>query len=119
MPWAQRGLAAVRAFAHAERRLDNLEPWDVGYASEKLRQRQYALDEEQLKPYFPLPAVIDGLFALTGKLYGITLAPRDAVDVWHPDVRYYDVRDAAGRILVRKSVVSGKGVSVSVYIGGC
>ncbi len=97
-PVAQQELATLRAFAHDELQLDNLEPWDVGYASEKLRQQQYALDEEQLKPYFPLPAVIDGLFALTGKLYGITLAQREGVDVWHPDVRYYDVRDADGRI---------------------
>ncbi|MGN6327923.1 MAG: M3 family metallopeptidase [Rhodanobacter sp.] len=97
-PVAQQELATLRAFARDELHLDNLEPWDVGYASEKLRQRRYALDEEQLKPYFPLPAVIEGLFALTGKLYGITLAPRDGVDVWHPDVRYYDVRDADGRV---------------------
>ncbi|EIL90835.1 M3 family metallopeptidase [Rhodanobacter spathiphylli] len=97
-PVAQQELAALRAFAREELQLDNLEPWDVGYASEKLRQREYALDEEQLKPYFPLPAVIDGLFGLTEKLYGITLAVRDGVDVWHPDVRYYDVRDADGQV---------------------
>ncbi|HJW06929.1 MAG TPA: M3 family metallopeptidase, partial [Rhodanobacter sp.] len=97
-PVAQRELARLREFASAELKLDNLEPWDVGYASEKLRQRDYALEEEQLKPYFPLPAVIDGLFGLAGKLYGITLAPRDGVDVWHPQVRYYDVRDADGRV---------------------
>jgi oligopeptidase A len=97
-PVAQRELATLREYASAELKLDNLESWDVGYASEKLRQQQYALDEEQLKPYFPLPAVIDGLFGLTHKLYGITLAPRDDVDVWHPDVRYYDVRDADGRV---------------------
>ncbi|WP_350016287.1 M3 family metallopeptidase [Rhodanobacter sp. IGA1.0] len=97
-PVAQQELAALRAFAREELQLDNLEPWDVGHASEKLRQREYALDEEQLKPYFPLPAVIDGLFGLTEKLYGITLAVRDGVDVWHPDVRYYDVRDADGQV---------------------
>ncbi len=97
-PVAQRELATLREYASAELKLNNLESWDVGYASEKLRQQQYALDEEQLKPYFPLPAVIDGLFGLTNKLYGITLAPRDDVDVWHPDVRYYDVRDADGRV---------------------
>ncbi|MDE3072733.1 MAG: M3 family metallopeptidase [Pseudomonadota bacterium] len=97
-PVAQRELAALREFARAELKLDNLESWDVGYASEKLRQQQYALDEEQLKPYFPLPAVIDGLFGLAGRLYGIALAPREGVDVWHPDVRYYDVRDADGRV---------------------
>ncbi|MBD8898721.1 M3 family metallopeptidase [Rhodanobacter sp. DHG33] len=97
-PVAQRELATLRQFAHDELKLDNLESWDVGYASEKLRQQNYALDEEQLKPYFPLPAVIDGLWAIVRKLYGITLAARDGVDVWHPDVRYYDVMDANGRV---------------------
>jgi oligopeptidase A len=97
-PVAQKELAELREFARTELTLDNLEPWDVGYASEKLRQRQYDLDEEQLKPYFPLHAVIDGLFGLTEQLYGITLARRDEVDVWHPDVQYYDVRDAHGRV---------------------
>ena len=97
-PVAQQELATLREFARSELKLDNLESWDVGYASEKLRQQQYALDEEQLKPYFPLPAVIDGLFGLTEKLYGISLAQRDGVDLWHPDVRYYDVRDVDGRV---------------------
>lgn len=97
-PVAQRELATLREFARSELKLDNLESWDVGYASEKLRQQQYALDEEQLKPYFPLPAVIEGLFELTEKLYGISLARRADVDVWHPDVRYYDLRDAQGRV---------------------
>lgn len=97
-PVAQQELAELREFAHTELKLDNLEAWDVGYASEKLRQQQYDLDEEQLKPYFPLPAVIEGLFGLTDQLYGISLAQRDEIDVWHPQVRYYDVRDADGRV---------------------
>jgi oligopeptidase A len=97
-PVAQEELARLREFANAELALENLESWDVGYASEKLRQQQYTLDEEQLKPYFPLPAVIDGLFELTQKLYDISLARREDVDVWHPEVRYYDVRDADGRV---------------------
>ncbi len=98
-PVAQRELAELREFARNELKLDNLEAWDVAYASEKLREREYALDEEQLKAYFPLPAVIDGLFALVGKLYGITLERRIEVDVWHADVRYYDLRDADGRVI--------------------
>ncbi|MBN8923927.1 MAG: oligopeptidase A [Rhodanobacter sp. 68-29] len=97
-PVAQRELATLRDFARSELGLDMLEPWDVAYASEKLRQRSYDLDEEQLKPYFPLPAVIDGLWAIVHKLYGIRLAPREGVDVWHPDVHYYDVQDADGRV---------------------
>ncbi|GLQ97938.1 M3 family metallopeptidase [Dyella mobilis] len=97
-PVAQKELATLRDFASSELKIDNLESWDVAYASEKLRQKQYALDEEQLKPYFPLPAVMEGLFGLVQRLYGIRLANRDGVDVWHPDVRYYDVIDKDGRV---------------------
>ena len=96
-PVAQGELEELRAFARDELGLETLESWDVAYASEKLRLARYALDEEQLKAYFPLPSVMDGMFALAGKLYGITVEPaRDAVDVWHPDVRYCEVRDAGG-----------------------
>ena len=98
LPTARRELAALREFAQAELGLDNLEPWDVAYAAEKLRQRRYALDEEQLRAYFPLPAVLDGLFALVEKLYGIRLATREGVDVWHPDVRYVELLNADGRV---------------------
>lgn len=97
-PVARRELATLREFATRELKLDNLEAWDVAYASEKLRQREYDLDEEQLKPYFPAPAVLDGLFGLVHRLYGIALRQREGVDVWHPDVRYYDVLDADGRV---------------------
>lgn len=97
-PVAQQELNTLRDFAATDLKLANLEPWDVTYASEKLRQKEYALDEEQLKPYFPLPFVIDGLFRLVQRLYGIVLSPRDDVDVWHPDVRYYDIADANGHI---------------------
>ncbi|MEO9077744.1 MAG: M3 family metallopeptidase [Rhodanobacter sp.] len=97
-PVAQQELASLREFARTELKMDNLEAWDIAYVSEKLRVQRYALDEEQLKPYFPLPAVIDGLFGLTDKLYGIRLSRRDDIDVWHPDVRYYDVQDVDGRV---------------------
>jgi oligopeptidase A len=103
-PVAFQELQELRLFATETLGLDNLEPWDVAYASEKLRQQRYALDEEQLKPYFALPAVIDGLFRLAGELYGIALVKRDDVPVWHDDVAYYDVRSPDG------------GTSAGVYI---
>ena len=106
-PVAQRELASLRDFAQESLQLENLEPWDVAFASEKLRQQRFTLDEEQLKPYFPLPAVIDGLFQLTRTLYGIELVPRDDVDTWHGDVRYYDVRNADGEVFA--------GVYVDLY----
>ena len=97
-PVAARELAELRAFAAAELGLADLQPWDVGYASEKLRARKYALNEEELKPYFALDAVIEGLFAISQRVFGILLRQRDGVDVWHPDVRYYDLLDADGRV---------------------
>jgi oligopeptidase A len=97
-PVAERELAELREFAANELGLADLEPWDVGYASEKLRECKYALSEEELKPYFALDAVIEGLFAITGRVFGVALKRRDDVDVWHPDVRYYDLIDGNGRV---------------------
>lgn len=93
-PVAEREIAELRAFAAAELGLADLQPWDVGYASEKLRERRFNLNEEELKPYFPLPAVMEGLFAICTRVFGIRLERRDGVDVWHDDVAYYDVFDA-------------------------
>ncbi|HXS73243.1 MAG TPA: M3 family metallopeptidase [Rhodanobacteraceae bacterium] len=98
-PVAQRELDELRAYARDTLHIENLEAWDVGYAAEKLRRARYRLDEEELKPYFPAPAVIGGLFGLAEKLYDIHLHAREGVDVWHPDVRYFDVRDAQGRTI--------------------
>ena len=97
-PVAQRELDELRAFAADELGLPDLQPWDVGYASEKLREKKYALNEEELKPYFAADAVIAGLFAITERVFGIALRQREDVDTWHPDVRYYDLVDADGRV---------------------
>jgi len=97
-PVAQRELAELREFAAAELGLSNLQPWDITYAAEKLRLNKFDLSEEELKPYFPLPAVLDGLFAITERVFGVRLRLQNDVDVWHSDVRYYDVLDADGRV---------------------
>ncbi|MDQ2971677.1 MAG: M3 family metallopeptidase, partial [Pseudomonadota bacterium] len=98
-PVAMRERDELRTFARDALHLDNLEAWDVGYVSEKLRRARFRLDEEELKPYFPAPAVLDGLFDLASRLYGVTLTPRDDVEVWHAGVRYYDVRESGGRTI--------------------
>lgn len=98
-PMAERDIAELREFAAREWNLTDLQPWDIGYASEKLRERKFQLNEEELKPYFALDAVIGGLFTITQRVFGVGLTPRDDVAVWHPDVRYYDVRDAEGRTI--------------------
>jgi oligopeptidase A len=97
-PVAERELAELRAFAATELALTDLQPWDVAYAAERLRLQKYQLSEEELKPYFPLPAVLEGLFTITERVFGVRLQLREGVEVWHPDVRYYDVLDADGRI---------------------
>ena len=94
-PVAEKELAELRDFARAELGIADLQPWDVAYASEKLRQARYQLSEEELKPYFPLDRALEGLFAVTNALFGITFRPAEA-DTWHPDVRYFEVVDANG-----------------------
>ena len=97
-PVAERELAELRAFAADALGITDLQPWDVAYAAEKLREKKYALNEEELKPYFALDPVLAGLFAITGRVFGVGLRRRDGVDTWHPDVRYYDLVDAQGRV---------------------
>ena len=97
-PVAERELAELREFAASKLDLVSLQPWDISYAAEKLRLQQFDLSEEELKPYFPLPAVLDGLFQITSRVFGVSLRARDGVETWHPDVRYYDVLDADGHI---------------------
>jgi oligopeptidase A len=75
------------------------EPWDVSYYAEKQRRALYDFDEEQLRPYFPAERVVNGMFQIVERLYGIQVAQRDNVPVWHPDVRYYEVRERGGRTM--------------------
>ncbi len=78
-----------------------LAPWETAFWAERLRRTRYDFDEEQLRPYFPLPGVLDGLFEITGRVFGIrvTARPLGAVETWHPEVKYYDVHDRHGRHL--------------------
>ncbi|MGA7439900.1 MAG: M3 family metallopeptidase [Luteibacter sp.] len=97
-PRAREELAELRRFATETLKIDNLEPWDVGFAAERLRQERYALDEEQLKPYFPALQVVQGLFDVVERLYGVTFTQRKDVDTWNKDVCYYDLSNADGSV---------------------
>ncbi len=75
-----------------------LEPWQSSYWQEKLRRELYDIDDEELRPYFPIGNVIGGLFELTGRVFGIDLVEKEGDEkpsVWHPDVRFYELRDRA------------------------
>ena len=85
-PYAERDLAELRAFAADELGLPEMQPWDVAYASEKLRQARYAFSENEVRQYFPEPRVLDGLFGVIESLYGVRLT-HDQAPVWDPAVR--------------------------------
>src|SRR5262249_17971926 len=70
-----------------------IEPWDVAYYAEKQRARLYDFDEEALRPYFPLERVVDGMFAIFGRVFGIVVTPEPGVTPWDPKVTYYPIRD--------------------------
>lgn len=97
-PQAAQDLAELQAFAKAEFGADSLNAWDVTYYSEKLKQAKYAISDEALRPYFPESKVVPGLFAVLNKLFGVNVKARDGVDVWHPDVKFYDIFDQSGEL---------------------
>lgn len=76
---------------------EDIAPWDVMYWAERLREQRFGLRDELIRPYFPLPAILQGLFELIGELFEISIETRADVPVWHPDVSYYRVRNSEGR----------------------
>jgi oligopeptidase A len=97
-PAAIKELQELREFARTQYQQDELQAWDIAYYSEKLRQDKYAISQEELKPYFPEPVVVSGLFAIVGKLYGLQIEAVEAVDTWHKDVAFYRIHDEAGTL---------------------
>jgi oligopeptidase A len=97
-PVADKELHELEDFARNEQGVTQLEPWDISYYSEKLRQHTYAISQEELKPYFPETSVIPGMFEVVKRLYGMHIQMVDSVDVWHPDVRFYEIRDDQGAL---------------------
>ena len=97
-PMAEKELAELNNFARQEHAVDELEPWDLTYYSEKLRQHTYSISQEELKPYFPETRVIPGMFEVVKRIYGLNIKEVDQVDVWHDDVRFYEIRDAENNL---------------------
>ncbi|WP_314295856.1 M3 family metallopeptidase [Acinetobacter schindleri] len=88
---AKKEIAELKAIA-AEDGITELQPWDSSYYSEKLKMQQFSLSQEALKPYFPTPKVIRGLFSIVNRLYGIQVIEREA-PLWHPDAHYFELED--------------------------
>ncbi|MEP5233099.1 MAG: oligopeptidase A [Alloalcanivorax sp.] len=96
-PQAEQELAELKAFA-AEQGAGDLNPWDIGFWSERLREARYDISEEELRPWFPADTVINGMFSVVGKLFGIQFKQRTDVDIWHDDVRFYELVDDDGSV---------------------
>jgi oligopeptidase A len=98
-PFAQQDLEQLRAFA-AEQGCNDLQSWDVGFYSEKLRQQRYSLSQEEVRAWFPIDKVLSGLFAIVERLYGIQIRELSDFDSWHPDVRLFEISEH-GEVLGR------------------
>ncbi len=93
-PKAEAEIADLEAYAGRK-----LDPWDLAYFSEKLKDEKFSVSDEKLRPYFPAPHVVAGLFTLASELYGISVAERADVATWHDSVCFYDVSDQSGQLL--------------------
>lgn len=94
-PQAEAEVAEVYEFAKKQG-CEKVNAWDMAYYGEKLLEEKYSINDELIKPYFPLPKVINGLFKLVNLLFGIEVRPHLGVDVWHQDVSFYDIYDKTG-----------------------
>ena len=99
VPRAKEEIADMQKIIDREGGNFKLAPWDYAYYAEKVRQEKYALNEDELKPYFSLDKVLNGVFMVAEKLYGITFQERTDIPSYHPEVRTYEVFDAEGKHL--------------------
>ncbi|HEX2094414.1 MAG TPA: M3 family metallopeptidase, partial [Longimicrobiaceae bacterium] len=98
-PYWERETQALAEFARAELGIQELQPWDTAFVAERMRRARYELDEEELRPYFALDRVLEGLFEIARRLFGVRVTERPVTEVWHPEVRFYEVHDEEGGFL--------------------
>ena len=96
--YAERDVSELHAFASNELHLEELQAWDIAYASEKLRAKHYAFSDNEVKQYFPEDVVLAGLFRVAETLYGVRIRP-GAAPVWHDDVKFFEILDAGGSLV--------------------
>ena len=97
-PYAKQDRIELETFAREQLGIDTLDAWDLGYASEKLKQARYSFSAQEVKQYFTEPAVLAGLFGVIHDLYGLRVEV-DSAPVWHEDVRFYRLIDGDGSLV--------------------
>ena len=98
-PQGQRELAQLQEFAQQHYGVTDLQPWDITWYAEKQKQHLYTISDEQLRPYFPEQRALSGLFEVIRRVYGLRAAERHDVDVWHPEVRFFDLFDGDDQLV--------------------
>ena len=98
LPQARQDLRELEQFAQQEQALSELNAWDVGYISEKMRQHHYQLSQEAVKVYFPAHKVIQGLFAVVDKLYGLQINEISEFDRYHADLQFFEIKDKNNKL---------------------
>ena len=96
---AEQDLADIKAFAKDTDGLEDIKPWDIGYYGEKRKEKLFDFSSEDFRPYFPIEKVLSGTFDHFSKLFGLTFTENKAYDVWHDDVKAFDVEDKSGRFI--------------------
>ena len=97
--YALKDVKAITEYAHSIGFEGELMPWDWAYYNNKYKEEKYALNDEQIKPYLKLENVKEAVFMLANKLYGITFTEAEGIDIYHPEVTVYEVKDATGELL--------------------
>ena len=100
LPQARQDMADLQAYAAETLGMNNLEPWDLAFVSERLKQARYGISDEQLRPYFPVDRVLGGLFETVRRLYGIDIEPVAEFDTYHADVQLFNLVDQ-GEVIAR------------------
>lgn len=93
-PQGEREVEELRQFAEQEYGVTELQLWDVGYYSEKLKQKQFEISDEQLRPYFPEHKVVNGLFSVLQRVFRMTVVEQNGIDTWHESVRFFNIFDS-------------------------
>ncbi|MCA8921020.1 MAG: M3 family metallopeptidase [Planctomycetes bacterium] len=121
LPYGQRDREQLFAFARERDGLESLEAWDVTFYREALRQERYSFSDDEVRQYFPLPRVLDGLFATLKRLYDLDVREcTSEIDLWHPDARAYElVRQGQPRGMILTDLFARDGKRQGAWMGDC
>ncbi len=98
LPMAKKELTDLTEFASQQLNISQLKAWDITYVSDKLRTHLFDISQQQIKVYFPAHRVINGLFKVVERLYGLTIQQLDGIDSWHDDVQFFEIKDSSNQI---------------------